>query len=233
MRSPRIFEILLSVLDKLAGENPAFVPQPVLRNSECALLDCHIQKETIALLDQELKHRFGGITINIAMMFAMQEMYRGTPMDMGHYKTLGQMADHIFSCIHHGLNNPLVVYVDDEEDNLFLFKRKYGKRLNLKTFQNPQEAAQFILQNSEVVLVITDEVMPQMSGNELCDLIHKSKPFLKFVLITGNPAGDDNLMHKTLRQGRFYEFLNKPLDMEKRGEEYFEIFQRVILSEYY
>ena len=231
MRSERTLSILIGVLDKLATANPVFSPQPADRGTDTTLVDCHINKDTIGILERELKHRFGGLTINISMMLSMQEMYRGTAADMGHYNTLGQMADHIFSCMYHGIENPIVVYVDDEEDNLFLFKRHYGKRLNLKTFTDPNEALQFILQSSEVVLVITDEVMPKLSGNKLCDEVHKTKPFLKFVLITGNPAGDDNLLHQTLRQGRFYEFFNKPLNLEKQGEAYFEVFQRILTGE--
>jgi DNA-binding NtrC family response regulator len=78
------------------------------------------------------------------------------------------------------------------------------------------------------VLVITDEVMPKLSGNELCDAVKKSKPNLKFILITGNPNHDSDLMYLTLRKNRFYEFINKPVDFENKAEEYFSMIQSLI-----
>src|SRR5690606_37783 len=143
------------------------------------------------------------------------------------------MARHIQASLHHGIPTPLVVYVDDEEENLFVFRRKFGKRINLRTYSDPREALAFVLENPDVVLVLTDEVMPGMTGNQLCDEIHKSKPFLKLILITGNPGGDENLLHRSLRFGRFYDFINKPLDFEKRGEDYFEVMNKVLSGDFF
>ena len=38
----------------------------------------------------------------------------------------------------------MVVYVDDEEENLFIFKRRFGKDFPIKTFSDPHEALSFI-----------------------------------------------------------------------------------------
>jgi DNA-binding NtrC family response regulator len=124
--------------------------------------------------------------------------------------------------------NPLVVYVDDEEENLFIFKRKFASAFSLRSFSDPMEALEFILTNNDVALVVTDEVMPKLSGNELCDKVHESKPNLKFILITGNPNSDDDLMYRSLRYNRFYEFINKPMDFEGKGREYLHLIQGVI-----
>jgi DNA-binding NtrC family response regulator len=122
----------------------------------------------------------------------------------------------------------MVVYVDDEEENLFIFKRKFGKKLNLNTFSDPIKALEFIQNSEDVRLVITDEVMPKMSGNELCDRVHLTKPLLRFVLITGNPNSDGDLMYRALRKNRFYEFINKPVDFDTKGDEYLGMIQGLL-----
>lgn len=233
MKQDRVLDILREVFAKLARENPSFSPQPPTLDADTPLDALRINESNIAEVAKELRHRLGGIALNVEMMYLMQKGFQSTAAGTNRYRTLGDMASHIQASLHHGIPNPLVVYVDDEEENLFVFRRKYGKRFNLRTYSNPAEALAFILDNPEVVLVLTDEVMPGMTGNQLCDNIHKSKPFLKLILITGNPGGDENLLHRSLRFGRFYDFINKPLDFERKGEEYFEVMDRVLSGDFF
>jgi CheY-like chemotaxis protein len=236
LNQERIFAILREVLARLSRENPSFSAisefSPSL-DENTTLDSLHVTDANISELAKELRHRLGGVALNVELMYRMQKAFQGTPMDMNKYNTLGDVAKHIEASLHHGIANPMVVYVDDEEENLFIFRRKFGKRFNLRTYANSQEALGFIKDSPDVVLVVTDEVMPGMTGNQLCDEVHKSKPFLKFILITGNPSGDDNLLHRTLRHGRFYDFINKPLDLERKGEEYFEIINRVVSGDFF
>jgi CheY-like chemotaxis protein len=169
---------------------------------------------------EEFRNRFGTRNFRLGN-YSVPEEYS--------YLTLDGFLDAVVAGFRSNIKEPIVVYVDDEEENLFVFSRKYAKRLNLKTFTDPLRALAFIRSNEDVSLVITDEVMPIMSGNVLCDEVHTSKPNLKFILITGNPNGDDDLMYRALGKNRFYDFINKPVDFEKKGEEYFAIFQKIIL----
>lgn len=141
------------------------------------------------------------------------------------FRDLGELCEYILEKGFERRKEVEVVYVDDESENIFVFKRKFGKRLNLKTFEDPVEALNYILLNPKVGLVITDEVMPKLSGNELCDEVKKSKPNMKFILITGNPNQDEDLMYHSLRKNRFYEFISKPVDFESKGEDYFAMME--------
>lgn len=144
------------------------------------------------------------------------------------FTTVGELCDFL---VHEGFGKKRdaeVVYVDDEPENLFVFKRKFGKQLNLRTFEDPVLALEYITGAPDVGLVITDEVMPHLSGNQLCDEVHKSKPNMKFILITGNPNADEDLMYRSLRKNRFYEFINKPVDFEGKGPEYLAMIQGLI-----
>jgi CheY-like chemotaxis protein len=229
----RILAILREVFARLSRENPSFAPMPAAIDEKTALESLHVNDSNIGDLANELRYRLGGIALNVELMYRMQKAFGGTASGDNRYATVGDMAAHIQSSLHHGIQNPVVVYVDDEEENLFVFRRRYAKRLNLRTYSDPREALGFILDNPDVVLVLTDESMPGMSGNQLCDEVHKTKPFMKFVLITGNPGGDENLMHRSLRHGRFYDFINKPLDFDKKGEEYFESMSKVLSGDWY
>lgn len=228
MENQRILAILRDVFARLAQSNPSFSPLPSVLDDNTTLEALHVSEANVGELARELRSRLGGIALNVELMFRMQQAVKGTPSDAGGYRTLGDMARHIRGALHHGASNPVVVYVDDEEENLFVFRRRFGKRLNLRTFSDPLEALEFIATNPDVVLVLTDEVMPGMTGNQLCDKAHEVKPSLKFILITGNPAGDQNLMHRSLRHGRFYDFINKPLDFEAKGEEYLGTVNRIL-----
>jgi CheY-like chemotaxis protein len=231
VKRERILAIVREVFVRLSRENPAFSPLPDKPIGEDTTLDSlHVTDANIGEVARELRARLGGIALNVEMMYKMQQAFGGTAARNG-YTTIGDMVRHIQAGLHHGVANPVVVYVDDEEENLFVFRRRFAKRLNLRTYSNPSEALEFIRDNPDVVLVLTDEAMPGMTGTQLCDEAHKSKPFLKFMLITGNPGGDEHLMEKSLRHGKFYDFINKPLDFEKKGEEYFAAINQVLEGE--
>jgi CheY-like chemotaxis protein len=144
------------------------------------------------------------------------------------FGSLGELVDFILEKGFAKRPDLEVVYVDDEAENLFVFKRRFAKSINLKTFENPTEALEYILASPNVGLVITDEVMPSLTGNQLCDTVKKSKPNMKFILITGNPNQDDDLMYKSLRKSRFYEFINKPMDLQNKGDEYLAMIKNLM-----
>lgn len=233
MKPERVLAILREVFDRLSRENPSFTPMPAHIDENSTLEALHVTDANIGDLAKELRNRLGGIALNVELMYRMQKAFGGTTSGQNQYSSIGDIVRHIQSSLHHGIQNPVVVYVDDEEENLFVFRRRYAKRVNLRTFSNPEEALAFIKDSPDVVLVLTDESMPGMSGNQLCDQVHLTKPFLKFVLITGNPGGDENLMHRSLRHGRFYDFINKPLDFDKKGEEYFESMSKVLSGDFF
>lgn len=223
MKKADIYRMLREITESLHRKEPGFPTLPE-RPEETALLN-DLGLDIISLPDvvAELKTRLGGRDLGLDKLL--------NPADVN-AMTLGNLLSHIQAMTSSQVRQPVVVYVDDEEENLFIFKRRFGKHLSLKTFSDPIEALDFIKTDDSVGLVITDEVMPRLSGNQLCDEVHKAKPTMKFILITGNPNGDGDLMYKSLRQNRFYEFINKPLDLEGKGEEYLTLIQGLVSFEW-
>lgn len=197
-------------------------PLPDDLHPDLALETAGIDLIAFSDISEELGQRFNGKNFHLDQ-FMVPEEY--------HFLTVGMVLDRLMNGSRTMVKNPEVIYVDDEEENLFVFKRKFGKDLNLKTFTNPMEALEHIRKNPEVGLVITDEVMPKLSGNELCDEVRKTKPNMKFILITGNPNQDDDLLYRSLRQNRFYEFISKPMNLEQNGKKYLSIIKNLLNSD--
>ena len=80
-------------------------------------------------------------------------------------------------------NIPKVVYLDDEEINLLLFKEMFKKDFDVFTTTFPEEALEFV-KNNHVEFVFTDQRMPIMSGVE----------FLKEMEEIGIPASPKKIM---------------------------------------
>lgn len=216
MNRNSLYNILQSISVELAATDDAFKPLPDQPSWSASLeelgIDMISAQEYLNLLERRIPTKKFHVP--------------PTTLERLHLiPSLGEFTDHLLNVGFERIGEFEVVYVDDEAENLFVFKRKFGKRLNLKTFEDPREALEYIIKSPSVAVVVTDEVMPGLSGNQLCDEVHKAKPNMKFILITGNPNSDEDLMYKSLRKNRFYEFINKPVDFEGKGEQYYNMIQ--------
>jgi CheY-like chemotaxis protein len=223
MNTERAYAIIRDITAALEarGEQTKTLPE-VQPQPETTLHELGVDLTAFSELVEELSLRFNGKDFHLQGYLIPEEYY---------YLTVDKLVTSVASAFKTTCKEPEVVYVDDEEENLFVFKRKFGKKLKVKTFTDPKAALLYIQRSEDVKLVITDEVMPGMSGNELCDAVHETKPLMKFILITGNPNSDDDLMYRALRRNRFFEFFNKPVDFDAKGEEYIALIDRIIAFE--
>jgi DNA-binding response OmpR family regulator len=103
-----------------------------------------------------------------------------------------------------------VFIVDDEKtiaDTLGVILRQSGYEAHV--FYDAQSA---LLQLDSVLpdLVITDVVMPQMTGVELAVVIKQRHPACKILLFSGNARTSD-LLADVREQGHDFELLAKPI----------------------
>lgn len=222
METTTLYGIIKDIIAGLSTKDSSYLALPEILDEETSLDDLGLDITTMPEVVAALEGRLGGKDLKLGDVL--------NPSDLN-TMTIGDFLKQVKLSLVSRTKNPIVVYVDDEEENIFIFKRKYGKRLNLKTFTNPVDALAFVKASEDVALVITDEVMPRLGGNELCDEVHKAKPMMKFILITGNPNSDGDLMYKSLRSNRFFDFINKPVDFEGKGEEYFGMIQKAMNAE--
>lgn len=62
-------------------------------------------------------------------------------------------------------NKPSLIYLDDEEINLILFREMFKKDFDIFTTTNPDKAIEHVKQN-QLDYVLTDQLMPVMTGVE-------------------------------------------------------------------
>lgn len=105
-----------------------------------------------------------------------------------------------------------VLFVDDEESNLFSFKANFRIRYNVFTAISG-EAALKLLETQPVEVIITDQRMPGMTGVELLGQIVEKYPEPMRILLTG--FADMNAVIEAVNKGKIYHYLTKPWNEEE------------------
>lgn len=114
-----------------------------------------------------------------------------------------------------------VVCVDDDPYILQMLGFQLGKILDqkctlLEYFTNPNEALlnidQLVAEKIDIIFIIVDYQMPEMTGAQLIRSIKEKHPDLKCVMLSGqaNPVSVDSLVKDNLLDS----FISKPWDEE-------------------
>jgi response regulator RpfG family c-di-GMP phosphodiesterase len=105
-----------------------------------------------------------------------------------------------------------VLYLDDEEPNLFSFKAAFRRDFEIFTATEPHEAVR-ILDTEDIHVVLSDQRMPGISGVEFFELIMPDHPDCTRVLVTG--YADTNAVVDAINKGQVYRFVSKPWNEEE------------------
>lgn len=105
-----------------------------------------------------------------------------------------------------------VLYLDDEEPNLFSFKAAFRREFEIFTATEPHEAVR-ILDAQDIHVVLSDQRMPGISGVEFFELIMPDHPDCTRVLVTG--YADTNAVVDAINKGQVYRFVSKPWNEEE------------------
>ena len=73
------------------------------------------------------------------------------------------------------LREHLFLYVDDEHANRLVFDLTFGKQFRIKCVSSAEEALVFMSQES-VAVIVTDQRMTGMSGDELLRRVKELSP---------------------------------------------------------
>jgi DNA-binding NtrC family response regulator len=102
-----------------------------------------------------------------------------------------------------------VLYVDDEPDNLQLFRLQFQREVEVVTAPDAATALQ-ILEERPIGLIFTDERMPRMSGIELLTAVVARWPETVRVIISAYT--DSPRLLQAINRGRAHEYIVKPWD---------------------
>ena len=108
-----------------------------------------------------------------------------------------------------------VLFVDDERRILTALRSIFRREYNVFTADGGAEALE-ILQDQAIDVVVSDQRMPNMLGNELLAKVHQRYPQTMRVLLTG--FMDKEAIIDTINQGQIYRFINKPWKNEEIRE---------------
>jgi DNA-binding NtrC family response regulator len=108
-----------------------------------------------------------------------------------------------------------VLYVDDEPDNLELFRIQFQDVVEVVTASSA-EAALRILERRPIGLILTDERMPGTSGIQFLGHVVERWPETVRVIISAY-SDSTRLLH-AINLGRAYEYVIKPWDRDELGQ---------------
>jgi len=105
-----------------------------------------------------------------------------------------------------------VLYLDDEEPNLFSFKAAFRRHFEIHTCVEPHQAVR-LLDEHQFHVVLSDQRMPRISGVEFFELIMPDHPDVSRVLVTG--YADTDAVVDAINKGQVYRFVSKPWNEEE------------------
>ncbi len=100
-----------------------------------------------------------------------------------------------------------VLYIDDEALNLRAFKANFRKIFNVTIAESATEALA-IINSTHIDVVVTDHMMPDISGVDLLEILKESHPYIGRILITG--CNDINIVIEAINRCEVFRFLTKP-----------------------
>src|SRR5476649_1881418 len=105
-----------------------------------------------------------------------------------------------------------ILYVDDEENNLFSFKATFRIKYQVLTAISGEEALK-ILDTKPVNVIITDQRMPEMTGVEFLEKVLEKYPDPMRILLTG--YADMGAVVDAVNKGKIFHYLAKPWNEEE------------------
>jgi response regulator RpfG family c-di-GMP phosphodiesterase len=105
-----------------------------------------------------------------------------------------------------------ILYVDDEENNLFSFKATFRLKYKVFTALSGDEALQ-ILAARQVHIIISDQRMPEMTGVEFLEKVLVNYPDPIRILLTG--YADMTAVVDAVNKGKIFHYVTKPWKEEE------------------
>jgi CheY-like chemotaxis protein len=116
-----------------------------------------------------------------------------------------------------------ILYIDDEEINLRVFKNTFRREYHVVTVKSAAEGLEYLMNNA-VDLIVTDQRMPDMTGVEFLKIVQEKIPNIppSRIIISGYSDHEDiELAYKEYQLSRF---IAKPW----KDEELHEIIKKTI-----
>jgi len=110
------------------------------------------------------------------------------------------------------MDNPIVLYIDDEETNIKAFEASFRKDFDI-TATTSLPFALDALSKKEYHVIISDQKMPGVAGSEFLLAISAKYPKSLKIILTGYQ--DFQVAREALNSGRIFKYMLKPWDKDE------------------
>ncbi len=108
---------------------------------------------------------------------------------------------------------PTILFLDDEDLNLFLFKTAHEEKYDIITTSTPNEALETLRHNHSIKLVISDYRMAEMNGVDFVKLAKTNHPEKAYFLLTA--FGDTDEIADAIDSKFLDGYFEKPMNREE------------------
>lgn len=105
-----------------------------------------------------------------------------------------------------------ILYVDDEESNLRIFKNTFRRQYNIVTASSGLQGLA-LLENGNIDLILTDQRMPGMSGVDFLKKAIDKFPELNRIMITAYT--DYDILREAVNTLKIFQYVEKPWKEEE------------------
>lgn len=110
-----------------------------------------------------------------------------------------------------------ILFVDDEEINLFVLSRRFEEEFNVLTSNSSLEAIQLIKENKDKIhALISDVKMPEMTGIQMIEKVEDLLKNVPCFLLTGYDNHED--VNKALEKKQVIKLFKKPFNYNDISE---------------
>ncbi len=100
-----------------------------------------------------------------------------------------------------------ILYVDDEKNNLLIFKDTFRRNYNVFTATSAKEGSE-ILKKEKIDIILSDQRMPEVTGIDFFKQTLKEYPNINRILITGYT--DFKAIKTAINDAKIYQYVQKP-----------------------
>lgn len=111
------------------------------------------------------------------------------------------------------MNKLQILYVDDEELNLELFKINFSNKYEVFIAENGYSGLEKLQKNPDIIIVLSDMKMPNMNGIEFIKKAKASFPDKKFFILTGFEITKE--INDALNKGLIVKYFRKPFNIKE------------------
>ncbi|UII32485.1 hybrid sensor histidine kinase/response regulator [Fulvivirga ulvae] len=106
---------------------------------------------------------------------------------------------------------PKILYVDDEQNNLIVFRSSFRRHYDIYTATSASEGLKIIEEN-DISIIITDQRMPGMTGIEFLKNLPEDLLAIRMIL-TG--FSDVSAIIEAINSGKVYRYITKPWNKDE------------------